>query len=80
MHPHQCHKRNLFVSHWFSPWNWVIFFFFFSFGGEQGAIYALKKKKSKVPKMYSSTSTSFFHNNGMEGEDVGPRPLGACLT
>ena len=57
------------------------FFFFFCFGGEQGAIYALKKKKkSKVPKTYSSTSTSFSHNNGMEGEDVGPRPLGACLT
>ena len=57
------------------------FFFFFSFVGEQGAIYALKKKKkSKVPKTYSSTSTSFSHNNGMEGEDIGPRPLGACLT
>ena len=57
------------------------FFFFFWGGWEQGAIYALKKKKkSKVPMTYSSTSTSFSHNNGMEGEDVGPRPLGACLT
>ena len=56
------------------------FFFFFFWGGTRSNLCIKKKKKSKVPKTYSSTSTSFSHNNGMEGEDVGPRPLGACLT
>ena len=46
-----------------------LYFFFFFFLGTRNDLCI--KKESKVRKTYSSTSTSFSHNNGMEGEDLG---------